>query len=115
MVYWSLGNEIVQMFDSRRPNDCLTIKTLYDHFYEGSDDYIKAKHKEMEEVLKQWELSLYPEKDKRNILLRFPPRPQDFLFGMSCLRLKNNMHVNHTDYSYLEVSSSEDKLMEYLD
>ena len=61
MVYWSLGNEIVQIHDSGRPNDCLSVKTLYDNFYRGSDDDIKAKQTEMEQVLKQWELSLYPE------------------------------------------------------
>ena len=105
----------MQIHDSGRPNDCLSIETMYDYFYGGSDDDIRAKQTEMKQVFKKWEFLLYPEKDKLHNLLCFPPRPQDFLFGMSCLKLKNNMHANHTDYSYLEVSSIKDTLVEYLD
>ena len=53
MLYWSLGNEIVQIHETEKPNDRLSIKTLYGHFYGGSDDNIKAKQTEMKQVLKQ--------------------------------------------------------------
>ena len=114
MTYWYGNNFIQEGHNSGRPNECMLIETMYEYLYGEDNDRIKDKHAEIESILQEWQHLLYPDKKNWKLMPCIPPRVQDFLFGISCIRLKNNRVMNRGDYSYLEVSANKDTIVSHL-
>ena len=77
------------------------IETMYDRFY--SSDRIEQK--EIELLLEHWRHMMYPDATHWPMLAGLLARAQDFLFGMSTLRLK--YYFNNNSYLHMEVTGSD--------